>query len=480
MKIVYIILTVVIMFSELHAEDYSTLIHPADLQADFKQLYTDLEKSHVDLFANVSEQSYDNKFNEIMAQLDQPLSRLKAQTLFQEFLAYGLIAHANIEFPATAYESYRKDGGKAFPMYVEITDGRWFVSEDYSSHRLAKSTEITHIDDIPVQDWLKLLHKYISADTPALASSLLEFQLPQYLWLIGAVNDNISDEVSVRINRNGDSKNLRVKFIDQQTLQERINSISEHSENESSELREYKALTDTVGYLKPGPFYNAENPSDLWNNTNFSRFIDEAMEYFIVNKHEAIVIDVRNNPGGTNTFSDHLIAWFADKPFKFASQFLIRSSEHAQASNAARLAATTKQGNSISHQLAKFYEQNAFDTVANFSLADSKPRTDKQYGGKIYVLIDRSSYSNAVSLAAIVQDYKLGSVIGEATADFATTYASMESFKLKHTGIKVGFPKAHIIRPSGDKKAGPVYPDIALTDITMDEALRTIVNELSE
>ena len=77
-------------------------------------------------------------------------------------------------------------------------------------------------------------------------------------------------------------------------------------------------------------------------------------------------------------------------------------------------------------------------------------------------MIDRSSYSNAVSLAAIVKDYGFGSIIGEASVDFATTYASMETFSLTNSNIEVGFPKAHIIRPSGDNKAGPVFPDFSL------------------
>ena len=477
MKIVYIILTVVIMFSDVRAEDYSELINTKDLQADFTQLYTDLKKSHIDLFANVSEQQYDTKFTDIMGQLDKPLTRLKAHTLFQEFVAFGLIAHSNIGFPATAYESFRNDGGKAFPIYVTINGDQWFVEDDYSVLNLSKGTPITHIDDVPVQQLLTELHKYISADTPAIASSLLEYQLPQYLWLVNAVAGKASESAKLTIIHDAKEQHLEVNFIDQVTLQERIAGDIAESESTSSKLREYRALSEKIGYLKPGPFYNAENPADLWNNSEFSQFIDEAMESFITNGKEAIIIDVRNNPGGTNTFSDHLIAWFANKPFKFASQFLIRSSEHAQASNAVRLSSSTEDMNSVSHQLAKFYEEHPFDTVANFNLADSLPRDGEKFEGEIYVLIDRSSYSNAVSLAAIVQDYNLGKVVGEATADFATTYASMESFTLTNTGIQVGFPKAHIIRPSGDKKAGPVYPDIILNDVTIDSVVTAIANK---
>jgi len=44
----------------------------------------------------------------------------------------------------------------------------------------------------------------------------------------------------------------------------------------------------------------------------------------------------------------------------------------------------------------------------------------------------------------------------------ATTYGSMETFHLPVTGIKVGFPKSHIIRPSGEEKSDGVTPDILI------------------
>ena len=64
-----------------------------------------------------------------------------------------------------------------------------------------------------------------------------------------------------------------------------------------------------------------------------------------------------------------------------------------------------------------------------------------------------------MAVAATVQDYRFGTIIGEETSDLATTYGAMETFTLKRTGIPVGFPKAYIIRPSGSLEARGVVPD---------------------
>lgn len=477
MKIIYTLFFVFALSVSLMADNKnSNIIQPKKLQEDFTQLYNDLKASHYNLYANVTQDEYDNQFTQIQSKLARPLNKLQAQVLFQQFVAFGKIAHANIAFPNEAYDTYRKNNGKTFPIYVKINGNKWLISEDYSSHKLPKNTQITHINNLPIETLLHKLLKYISADTPAIASSLLEFQLPQYLWLLDQQNNQLNQSNNITIILNGKTKKIAVDNISLKTLKQRIAENTSQSDTNNEKLREYRLLSNNIAYLKPGPFYNAEQPSDVWNNQNYVKFIDEAFEYFLAKKAQTLVIDVRNNPGGTNSFSDPLISWFANQPFQFASKFLVKSSQHAQQSNKRRIESSNKDDDFTSMQLAKSYDKNQYGTVFEFPLEKALPRTDKQFKGKIFVLIDRSTYSNAVSLAAIVKDYGFGKIIGEPSVDFATTYASMETFKLKNSGITVSFPKAHIIRPSGDKKAGPVYPDILLNKVNLEAVIDAIKN----
>ncbi len=51
---------------------------------------------------------------------------------------------------------------------------------------------------------------------------------------------------------------------------------------------------------------------------------------------------------------------------------------------------------------------------------------------------------------ALAQDLHVAKIAGEETSDLATTLGAMEQFTLSRTGITVGYPKAQIIRLSGD------------------------------
>ncbi|MBA3486282.1 MAG: hypothetical protein H0T88_03670 [Lysobacter sp.] len=53
-------------------------------------------------------------------------------------------------------------------------------------------------------------------------------------------------------------------------------------------------------------------------------------------------------------------------------------------------------------------------------------------------------------------------MLGEETADLASTYGAQEKFSLPATGIEVGFPKAKILRPNGDPQPRGVIPDVAI------------------
>ncbi|MCE9523097.1 MAG: peptidase S41, partial [Alphaproteobacteria bacterium] len=192
----------------------------------------------------------------------------------------------------------------------------------------------------------------------------------------------------------------------------------------------------------------------------FRQFIDTSFEALLKANAKTLVIDLRDNPGGDNSFSDLMVGWFATKPFRFASAFRIKVSEAAVASNSKRLDA--KDPDSISQKFAAAYARARIGEVIDFELPMAKPRDGVRYTGKVYMLINRHSYSNTVQIAALAQDYGFATVLGEETSDLATTYAAMEQFTLSRTGIDVGFPKAQIIRANGSRDARGVIPDIAI------------------
>jgi len=103
-------------------------------------------------------------------------------------------------------------------------------------------------------------------------------------------------------------------------------------------------------------------------------------------------------------------------------------------------------------------------------------------GGRVWLLVDRHSYSNAAVVAALMQDQGIATVLGEETADLPTTYGAVESFDLPRSGANIIYPKAYMVRPSGSELLRGVVPDFPIAsnsvgsskDVMLDTALEHI------
>lgn len=430
------------------------------IKEDFQQLYADLQVAHYDLFANHPKEQYDRAYTQWLSKIDGPMTHKQVRILFQQFMALGDIAHSRIDLPMQAFMQYFQQGGTIFPAYFQLQGKQAQLDILYSDdQRLEPGQEVIAVNGTPIQQWLTEITRYISSDNRTLANTIIERTLPIYVWLM--LGEQPEFDITVKTTSGVVTATIPAVNSEQRDALRR--APSNQSEEDLSKMD--AGITDSgIAWLRPGPFYNtAPGAEDIWDNTAFVEFIDAAYEDFIANDTKALIIDLRNNPGGTNSFSDPVIAWFADKPFRFASEFVVKVSPQSTAANQERLA-LSKDKNDMSYKLAAFYDKHQSGQTFTMSLPNALPRKDKQFSKPVYVLINRYSYSNAVSFAAIVKDYGFATVIGEKTADLATTYGAMEHFALKHSGITVGYPKALIVRPNGDRSPDGVTPDISLTE----------------
>lgn len=153
-----------------------------------------------------------------------------------------------------------------------------------------------------------------------------------------------------------------------------------------------------------------------------------------------------------------MIAYFADKPFRIASKFSVRTSPVTKSFwkdvDMPELA-------EMKQQIMTLEDGSRFDV----ELGTTQPRTDElAFKGEVITLVDRFSFSNATAVAAIVQDYKFGIVVGEETSDTPSSCGAIHTFNLPNTNMLVVFPKACMIRPSGDARPRGVIPDHEVSD----------------
>lgn len=435
-------------------------LQPHQAREDLNTLYTGLQQAHFDLFAQTPRAVFDQRFAELNEAYDEPISRARLHRDFQRFTALAGHAHARIEGLNPAFFDHLDAGGRMLPVSFNVRDGEVVVTGASEASGLEQGDRILSLNGQPNAVWLARLTRHISAETPELAYSQLSEGAPYYVWLeYGAL-----DRFTLRIERDGRPREL---VVDAASYEDTIAAMGAASGPDLSG-RDARMLSGETAYLRPGPFSNteAETQAEAYAPDALAEhvaWVDASFEAFMEAGATALILDLRNNPGGSNAWSDPIVAWFADRPFQFASSFRVRVSEQAIAANAARLGGRQPEEADISGQLARLYADSEIGDVVTMPIEAVAPRSGPRFSGEVYALINAHSFSNAATTAALIQDFGFGTVIGEPTTDMATTFAAMETFTLPHSGFEVAFPKAHIIRPGGREDLHPVTPDIVLT-----------------
>lgn len=430
-----------------------------EARADLDRLYTGLRDADANLFSDTDPAVFERRYHELRSEFSGDVAMGELFTSLQGFAALARHSHTRLEGLHPDWRAYVEGGGLLFPLDLIVEEGEVIVSGAPAGGDIRPGDRIYAVNGVPNSIWLAGLTQYISAETPEFAYAQMANGAAYHVWQAYGPQDRFTFDVE----RGGHVDSIEVAAIplDQLANIERLEA------GFTLEGREARMISADIAYLRPGIFLNpdAETPQEYYSAealSAFTGFVDEAFAGFIAAGAEHLILDLRDNPGGDSSFSDPVVAWFADEPFRFASDFRIRVSAETTASNQARLEGLPEEEGGVSRMFADLYAGAALGELVSFDLPYAHPREGERFHGEVHVLVNRYSYSNAVAVAAMIQDYGFGTIYGEQTRDMATTYGAMEHFTLPHSGFLVGYPKAHIIRPNGAEHSHPVEPDVAL------------------
>lgn len=431
---------------------------PEQIRHDLDFLYETLQASHYDLFAHVPKEAYDREYQRAHDAIDRPMDDLEAYRILQPFTALAGMAHCNIALPFNAaYVPYVMKEGTVIPFDLTFAGEEAFIWHNYSNESgLAPGTRIIAINGQPVGAVLDGIGRFISGDSPYMQRTNIELTgFPRLYWLAyGEVK-----KFALTLQQ-PDGATVQLEMAAVPAMQFEQKQATNKPVTDSS--RETRFIGE-VAYLRPGAFLNNQSAAGLaahesFDKGQFIRFIDAAFHDIHEKKPRSLIIDLRGNPGGDNSFSDPMVAYVANRPFRFCSRFDVRTSQVTK-----DFWTGVKDPSLADLRAALLAHPNGERFQADLPHAEPRPEAER-FPGRVYVLVDRFTYSNAVTTAALFQDYKFGVLVGQTTADVPTTYAAAHQFNLPHTQLTVMYPKALMVRPSGDASTQGVRPDHEVSD----------------
>ncbi|MEJ2584319.1 MAG: S41 family peptidase [Robiginitalea sp.] len=359
---------------------------------DMDFLKSSLEETHYNLYAYTPKQVFDNNFNTVRASIKKDsLNLLEVTNLFQRVISKADNGHTEIDFPAQSYIEYAYGGGTVFPLELAFEDGRALVRRNWSGNdSIATGSEVLGINGVSIAEILENIYPQVSAERPYFKNVKIElYSFPRYYWQVFGRQDIF--EVKIR------SGKVIQKF-----------TVSSVSAIDGYEARRTEILNAERGLKFFGPSAYL-NPGDLSGDLEtFQEFVDSAFVKIKKRGSKNLIIDLRNNKGGDDAFSDYLVSYLADHPFKWNSSFTLKTSALLKEDTRRRRDTTTVFWQEVlRHKNGEVYDYP-------FEPYDPQPKT-KRFPGKVYVLVNRQSHSQSAVTAAQIQDYGFGTLAGEET-----------------------------------------------------------------
>jgi len=431
-----------------------------EVMKDLGVLRESLLEAHYDLYAYTTERKFDAAYLEAKSSITQDsLNLLEASSHFQRLISVVNNGHTEIDFPGQSYGEYAYAGGTIFPLEIAFEYSKPLVRKNWSDNdRIPIGAEILSIKGKSISEILSKIYPQISAERPYFKNAKIElYSFPRLYWQVFGRQDTF--EVKIRSN-----EKTKVYLVKAVNLIEGFEMRRNEVLNAQMILKFYKKSA----YLNPGNFAGDEQ--------KYQRFIDSSFIEISRKNSENLIIDLRNNAGGDNAFSDYLVSYFADKSFKWNSEFTLKTSQF--------LKEHIRQNNDTTDTYFQQILAHKNGEIYDYEFDEYEPQPiEKRFAGKVFVLVNRQSHSQSAVAAAQIQDYNFGTIVGEETGDYPSLYASQFSYKLPNTGIPVKVSKGYIVRVNGSKKEEGVIPEIYIKDHLLDEKdeiLDTLLNNIDE
>lgn len=143
---------------------------------------------------------------------------------------------------------------------------------------------------------------------------------------------------------------------------------------------------------------------NVYNEKALKEFCDSVFKEINYRKIPEIIIDMRNNTGGSSPCVERLISYFPHPEYVLYSKSQIKVSTYSKAYNKERHP-------EIYSQICNIPDGELF--VVKESLIEDNRKEANLYRGKIIVLVNNKTYSGASSFAHVMNKLGIASVEGE-------------------------------------------------------------------
>jgi hypothetical protein len=495
-------------------------------QKDFLILTTTVKESYPNCRELIDDTLWQKTVNSGIKRLQQG-NDTTASLEYQKFLAMLKDNHSYIVYP-----SVFELGKKIFMVCIYRIDEKWMIPVVHKSYpaELIK-TQVISINDIPVDTFYKTIKPYIGQQSEEMlyhaAGSQVIFGRKAFIEALGLGYKPNKDSMKLIVR---DSANIeRTYFIapvnlkDAMQIHEKSLRSNPYNATDSGYVYrfypEYKmayiqmngfmdkkswkrGIKEEVPFIfRPFAYLMLKNAykgkiggrlSGVRPGTeNITKFYEDFFTKFQKTGYKNLVIDVRNNNGGNMFYTYQLLSFLTDKQnIKTGNRYIKYTEFYKNMGDDKQIQKDINHLTKVKINYDTLVDVSALDEGYNALKKINNPdyeyyvnSKDKKFTGNVYVMTSPNSVSAATLFPTLVQDNKIGVIIGRSPANRVSKQTSSVLFKLPNTSIAIALSMLYTLRPDITNTNEILVPDyivpyeLSKEDYTLKYTLKLIENK---
>ena len=471
----------------------------AALKQDVDLAHQILKDGHPGLYWYISKKQLDYKFDSLKNSFNEPMTSNQFYQKLSPVIAAIKCGHTALRYPSKIYKDKKErevvnnriSALSQFTYAVTANDKLIVINNKSKNKNIKTGTEILEIDGNPVANIFNHIDKGFSYDgynehprNKRIELSFSGLYRIYYgdsdsLLLKYKLKDSVGESYISFSTKKKDNKvdAKKVDTVKTTTVAKKMIPTKKELKYRGKKVNgeyqlDFKFLDSTkdVAYLKINSF---SVPT-----ANFPQFYKQCFDSIHLAEAKNLVIDIRNNPGGTLNASLALFSYLTDKEFVYLAKPVNNGGF-----NAAKYSTGVKKAIyylTAFNDNSRIYEDeqgNSFSFMKGYT--PQKPHKNN-FKGKVYVLINEFSFSASSLLSANLKGINRATFVGKETGGGANqcTAGGIPVVQLKNTKISLRFGlnrMAPIYQQ--DVYGRGVFPDVEIAS-TLEDRIKNYDREL--
>ena len=429
-------------FPNLELKTYSH----SELETDFNLLVNSLKEAHTGLYWYSTEKQFDSIVAIQRNLLKNSLNGMQFYNIVAPIIAYTKEDHCDISLSENINNTLVNKGLFMPLIIINLEKKAIILNQPY------KGFELVSINDIEINKIYQTIFNTFASD------GFIQTSKYRYLDFKGfsreyakVIDQQVENQIKIKNPTTGKTETHKLHSISFSKLKElMIQVLKENNIREEIEKPANLEFQDKNTAILTFRTFGNSNFEDY--QMNFKKFVDSSFLEIQKKQTKHLIIDIRDNGGGSEGNEDYLFSYLTNKPYhkykhvelsNFTFSFL-KFTDYANNEDKTDLEDELRNENAQS-QDGNIYRKTGINIP--------EPIKETPFQGNIYILTSGWTYSGGAEFSSLMKEHTKAIFIGEETGGgyFGNTSGTSLELTLPNTKLKIDIP---ILRFVLDVKKG--------------------------